>query len=107
MQYKFYKNLCNIPVDILQELKRVHLYSYLSCFNLVDVGWLEINPKDVFNIYCLIYYDFEQISELYDPLKIITEYNPEMINYYWFSCLSYCNDKKIEQKECCSNILEK
>ena len=29
-----------------------------------------------------------------------------MINYYyWFSCLSYCDDKKIKQKNCCNNIL--
>ena len=102
------KITCYVPVSILPELKRVHLYSYLSCFNLVDVGWLEINDKDVFNIYSLINYDFDKISEIYDPWEIITEYNPAVINYYyWFSCLSYCDDKKIEQKDCCNNILDK
>ena len=31
-----------------------------------------------------------------------------MINYYyWFSCLSYCDDEKIGQKNCCNNILNK
>ena len=31
-----------------------------------------------------------------------------MINYYyWFSCLSYCDDYKIEQQNCCNNILNK
>ena len=41
-------------------------------------------------------------------MDLITEYNPEVINYYyWFSCLSYCDDKKIEEKKCCYNILDK
>ena len=31
-----------------------------------------------------------------------------MINYYyWFSCLAFCDEKHLENKECCSNILEK
>ena len=38
----------------------------------------------------------------------ITEYNPEMINYYyWFSCLSDCDNEKEGQKNCCNNILNK
>ena len=103
------KVTCYIPVSYLPVLKRVHLYSYLSCFNLIDVGWLEINAlEDVYNIYSLINYDFNKISEIYDPWEIITEYNPAMINYYyWFSCFSYCQEKIIEQKECCANILDK
>ena len=103
------KVTCNIPVVYLPELKRVHLYSYLSCFNLIDVGWLEINGiEKIYNIYSLINYDFNKISEIYDPWEIITEYNPAMINYYyWFSCFSYCEEIIIEQKECCTNILDK
>ena len=31
-----------------------------------------------------------------------------MINYYyWFTCLSYCSEIKIDRKECCGNILDK
>ena len=30
---------------------------------------------------------------------MITEYNPMMINYYyWFSCLSYCDEKRNSEK---------
>ena len=30
-----------------------------------------------------------------------------MINYYyWFSCFAYCDRKKIEQTQCCNNILD-
>ena len=100
--------ICSIPVNILPRLTPVHLYSYLSCFNLIKVGWFVINDKDVFNIYNLINYDFDNISKIYDPSKNIIEYNPAMINYYyWFACLSFCDDEKIEKKECCSNILDK
>ena len=97
-----------IPISVLPKLKRIHLYSYLSCYNLVDVGWFELNDKNIFNIYSLIYEDFDEISKIYEPERNISEYNPAMINYYyWFSCLSYCDDEKIEQKNCCNNILDK
>jgi hypothetical protein len=103
------KIICdNIPIIVLPKLKRIHLYSYLSCYNLIDVGWFELNHRDVFDIFSLINYDFDTISEIYDPSKNISEYNPAMINYYyWFSCISYCDDIKLERKECCNNILDK
>ena len=102
------KIICKGQLFFFPRLKRIHLYSYLSCYNLIDLGWFEINDKKIFNIYNLINYDFEQISEIYDPSQKITEYNPAMINYYyWFSCFSYCDDKKIEKKDCCSNILDR
>ena len=102
------KILCKGQLFFFPRLKRIHLYSYLSCYNLIDLGWFEINDKNIFNIYNLINYDFDQISEIYDPSQKITEYNPAMINYYyWFSCFSYCDDKKIEKNNCCSNILDK
>ena len=47
----FTKVTCKIPVSMLPELERVHLYSYLSCFNLIDVGWLEINGREKSSIY--------------------------------------------------------
>ena len=102
------KMICDVPIYLFPRLKIVHLYSYLSCYNLIDVGWFEINDKNIFNIYSLINYDFDYISEIYDPSQKITEYNPAMINYYyWFSGLSYCDDKKIEQSKCSNNILSK
>ena len=103
------KIICDkIPISVLPKLKRIHLYSYLSCYNLIDVGWFELNDKNIFNIYSLIYEDFDEISKIYEPSRNISEYNPAMINYYyWFSCLSYCDDEKIERRECCNNILDK
>jgi len=103
------KIICDkIPIYVLPKLKRIHLYSYLSCYNFIDVGWFELNYRDVFDIFSLINYDFDTISEIYDPSKNISEYNPAMINYYyWFSCISYCDDIKLERKECCNNILDK
>ena len=77
---------CRIPVNIFPRLKRIHLYSYLSCFNYIDIGWFEINDIDILNIYSLINDDFNSIRKIYDPSKNISEYNPAMINYYyWFS----------------------
>ena len=97
-----------MPSIIFPRLERIHLYSYLSCFNLIDVGWFEINDVNIYNIYRLINYNFDEISKIYDPSKKITEYNPTMINfYYWFSCLAYCDDKNIKEKNCCNNILNK
>ena len=82
------KIICSIPVNILPRLTPIHLYSYLSCFNIIDVGWFVINDKNVFNIYNLINFDFDNISKIYEPSKNIIEYNPAMINYYfWFACL--------------------
>ena len=102
------KIICNIFAKLFPRLTRIHLYSYLSCYNLVDVGWFELNDKNIFNIYSLIYDDFDTISKIYDPSTNIREYNPAMINYYyWFTCLSYCSEIKIDQKECCGNILDK
>ena len=101
------KVICNAPLSIFPRLEQLHLHSYLSCYNLIDVGWFEINDKNIYNIYSLINYNFDEVKEKYEPSKKITEYNPLMINYYyWFSCLSYCDDKKLEQKNCCNNILE-
>ena len=83
------KIICNIFAKLFPRLERIHLFSYLSCYNYVDVGWFEINDYDVFNIYSLINYDFNEISKIYDPARNISEYNPAMINYYyWFSCIS-------------------
>ena len=102
------KIICNIFVNLFPRLTRIHLYSYLSCYNLVDVGWFELNDKNIFNIYSLIYDDFDTISKIYDPSTNISEYNPAMINYYyWFICLSYCSEIKINRRECCENILDK
>ena len=102
------KIICNIFAKLFPRLTRIHLYSYLSCYNLIDVGWFELNDKNVFNIYSLIYDDFDSISKIYDPSTNISEYNPAMINYYyWFTCLSYCSEIKIDRKECCGNILDK
>ena len=99
---------CIIPSTIFPKLEKIHIYSYLSCFNLIDMGWIEINDINIYNIYSLINYNFDTISEIYEPSEKIKEYNPAMINYYyWFSCLSYCDDRKIEQKNCCNNIFEK
>ena len=102
------KIICNIFAKFFPRLTRIHLYSYLSCYNLVDVGWFELNDKNIFNIYSLIHDDFDTISKIYDPSTIISEYNPAMINYYyWFTCLSYCSEIKIDRKECCGDILDK
>ena len=98
--------ICNPPLSIFPRLKIIHLYSYLSCYNLIDVGWFEINDENISSIYSLINYNFDEISEIYDPSTKITEYNPAMINYYyWFSCFSYCDDYNIGQKSCCNNIM--
>ena len=102
------KIICNIFANLFPRLTRIHLYSYLSCYNLVYVGWFELNDKNIFNIYSLIYDDFDTISKIYDPSTNISEYNPAMINYYyWFTCLAYCSEIKIDKKECCPNILDK
>ena len=102
------KVICKLPSILFPKLEKLHLHSYLSCYNLIDVGWFEINDVSISNIYNLTNYNFDEISEIYDPSQKIIGYNPEMINYYyWFSCLSYCDDKKIGQKECCNNILDK
>ena len=102
------KIICNIFSKLFPRLTGIHLYSYLSCYNLVYVGWFELNDEKIFNIYSLIYDDFDTISNIYDPSTIISEYNPAMINYYyWFTCLSYCSEIKIDRKECCGNILDK
>ena len=100
------KIICKAPINIFPRLERLHLYSYLSCFNKIDVGWFELNDVNIFSIYNLINYDFNYISNIYIPSSKITEYNPAMINYYyWFSCFSYCDDKNIKQKNCCNDIL--
>ena len=104
-----YKNvICKAPLNIFPIYEKLYLYSYLSCYNLINVGWFQINDLNIFRKYDLINYNFDEISKIYDPSKKIKEYSPEMINYYyWFSCLSYCDDEKIEQKNCCNNILNK
>jgi len=107
--YKNYTQIiCKAPLIIFPKLEKLHLYSYLSCYNLIDVGWFEINDVNIYSIYSLINYNFDNISEMYEPSEKIIEYNPIIINYYyWFSCFSYCDDKNIEQNNCCNNILNK
>ena len=38
------------------------------------MGWFELNDKNVFNIYSLIYDDFDSISKIYDPSTNISTY---------------------------------
>ena len=99
--------ICSVPLTLFPAYKNISLYSYLSCFNLINVGWFQIVDDDVLNIYDLINYHFNKISEMYDPSEKITEYNEKMINYYYyFSCFSYCDAKTINNKECCPDILK-
>ena len=56
----------------------------------------------------MIFYNFDDISKIYDPSSKKTVYNPAMINYYyWLACISYCDNQKIWHKNCCNNILNK
>ena len=101
------KIICQLPFILFPKYKKLHLYSYLSCYNLIDVGWFQINDDDILGAYELINYNFNEISKLYDPKEKITEYCPEMINYYyWFSCFAYCDDKNIGSQFCCKYILD-
>ena len=59
------KIICKEPHLIFPKLKRLHLYSYLSCYNLIDVGWFEINDLNIYSIYSLINDNFEDISKIY------------------------------------------
>ena len=97
---------CKIPLTIIPIYEKIHVYSYLSCYNLIDVGWIQINDVNIFGAYDLYNYNFDNISKKYDPSEKIREYNPEMINYYyWFSCLAYSDNNNLGQKNYCKNIL--
>ena len=102
------KVICKAPLIIFPRYKKLYLYSYLSCFNLIEVGWFQLVDDYVIDTYDLIYYNFDEINKIYDPSERITEYNEKMINYYyWFSCFSYCDDDIIDKNKCCSdNILK-
>ena len=94
---------CKIPLIIIPLYQTIHVYSYLSCYNLIYVGWFQIYDKEIPGIYDLLSYDFADISKIYDPSEKITEYNPKMINYYyWFSCLVYSDNNRN-----CGDILSK
>ena len=83
---------CKIPLIIIPFYEIIHIYSFLSCYNLIDVGWFQIKNTDILGVYDLLAYNFDFISKIYNPSEIITEYNSKMINYYyWFSCLAYNN----------------
>ena len=99
---------CKIPGIILERNKKVYIYSKVSCKNLLNIGWILVHDKYVKDIYDLpeIKY-FYEIKSIYDPSENITEFNEKMISYYyWFSCLAYCDDEKIANKECCPDILQ-
>ena len=94
---------CKIPLIIIPLYENINVYSYLSCYNLIYVGWFEIYDMEIPGKYDLLSYDFYFISEIYDPSEKITEYNSKMINYYyWFSCLVYSDNFGK-----CGNILSK
>ena len=98
--------ICRAPTSIFKRYVKLYLYSYLSCYNLINVGWFQIVDDYILGRYDLLYYNFDYISEIYDPSERITEYNEKMINYYyWFSCLSYCEEDEIELGHCCPKIL--
>ena len=98
---------CKIPLIIIPFYETMHIYSYLSCYNLIGVGWFQIKDKDILGVYDLFAYNFDFISKIYNPSEKITGYNPEMINYYyWFSCLAYHNIYNLgPNKYYCEQIL--
>ena len=103
-----YNVTCIIPIVILKMNRNSYIYSKLSCENLIELGWILINDKfikDVFNLQKTLSY--KEIRKIYHPSEQITDYNGNMINYYyWFSCLAYCDDKLIANKRCCPEILQ-
>jgi len=99
---------CKIPLTIIPIYEKIHIYSYLSCYNLIDVGWFQIKDVDINGTFDLLSYNFDYISEIYDPYEKITEYNPKMINYYyWFSCFAYSDNNNLGPKNFCQSILSK
>ena len=104
---------CQIPTRFIEKYKKNYLYSKLSCLNKISIGWFRITDKYIEDVYDLKTSDsYIEAKKLYDPSEIITEFNEDMINYYyWFSCFAYCDDELMENKividkRCCPDILQ-
>ena len=51
--------ICLAPLNIFPRTKKIYIHSYLSCYNLINIGWFEFIDEYVSGIYELVYYNFE------------------------------------------------
>jgi len=103
-----YNVTCKIPLVYIKINKTSYIYSKLSCENMVEIGWILINDTIIIEAYDLMYYqqNYIDISRVYDASQKITQFNVDMLNYYyWFGCLAYCDNSRITKKRCCPEIL--
>ena len=99
---------CKIPIVIIKMKQTGFIYSKLSCRNLIKIGWIIVEDEYIKNVYELIpLVSYTKIKEKYTPSELISEYNNNMGNYYyWFACFAYCDDDVIKNKKCCPEILK-